>query len=78
MKPTTKVQCITCKRILPLSKFRRYKTTGGLFSYRRYCRECEAAASIRRYHQKQKEKEEEEQKDNPFGFTDLYRKVKGT
>lgn len=73
-----KMQCITCKQVLPSSKFRQYKTTGGHFSYRRYCRKCEAAAAIRRYHQKKEEKEEEAQKDYPFKLMDLYRKVKGT
>ena len=51
MKTTTKMQCITCKQVLPLSKFRRYKKKSG-FGYRRYCRKCEAEASDLRYHHK--------------------------
>lgn len=64
-------QCISCKQILPLSKFRKYKNVSG-FGYRRYCRECESKADkVRR------QKKEVQSVDNPFRLTDFYRKVKG-
>ena len=50
MEKTAEVQCITCKRILPLSEFRGHRTKSGV-RYRRYCRDCERKKSRDRYYQ---------------------------
>lgn len=50
---TAKVQCTTCKRVLPLSKFRIYKNQKGNIRYRHDCRDCEREKDRER-RQKQK------------------------
>ena len=52
---TVEKQCSTCRRVLPLSKFRRYKHQSGDSGYRGCCRECESKAEALRYHQKKME-----------------------
>jgi len=74
-----KMECITCKQILPLPKFRRYKNRSGSISYRRYCRKCEREQSRERYQLQiaQSNIEKKLQDDDTFRFMDMYRKVKG-
>ena len=76
---TVKKQCITCKQILPISKFRRYKNRSGSIGYRGYCRECEKAQERERFQKKEKTQStiEKEMQPDVFRFIDMYRKVRG-
>jgi len=71
---TVEKQCATCKQILPISKFRRYKHQFGDSGYRGSCRECERAQDQER---RQKKTQLGVEKNDTFRFTDCYKKIKG-
>jgi len=71
------MQCVSCKQVLLLSKFRRYKSRPGSISHRHNCKSCECEKSRERYQQKTQSKIDNDEKPDPFRFMDFYRKVKG-
>ena len=75
---TVEKQCSTCRRILPISKFRTYKNQSESIRHRGSCRECEREQNRKR-HQQQKTQlgVDNDEKSDAFRFMDFYKKVKG-
>ncbi len=71
-------KCRVCKRILPISKFRRFENRSGTFGYRNSCRKCERAQERERYQQQKAQLIiDNYEKNDTFRFRDFYKKVKG-
>jgi len=70
-------QCIDCKQILPITKFRRYKHQSGNIGYRGSCIKCEMEQNRKRHQQKKAQLDvDNDEKPDLFRFMDLYKKVK--
>ena len=69
-------QCDICKRVLPISKFRRYENQSGNIGYRHSCRECEREQNRKRYQQNKSQLTVDNEKNDTFRFRDFYKKVK--
>jgi len=73
-----KMECTTCKQILPISKFRRYKNRSESIGHRGSCIECEREQNRKRHQQKKTQSAiDNDEKPDIFRVRDCYKKVKG-